>query len=149
VAEGCTVTQARVGVRGRLLDASSSTRKSKYTPIGAEVLHRLAARARRQTITAFEPLILLGFVRGRGKFIEKKRFVDFCGYRRDPFLSFFLSFFGLENPITGLVDPVSFLFCFLLEAATQLARQVHQERTQVVCSNKVDRSRLALRHSRY
>ena len=29
---------------------------------------------------------------------------------------------------------------FLFEAATQLARQVHQERTKVVCSNKVDRS---------
>ena len=41
------------------------------------------------------------------------------------------------------------VFCFLFEAATQLARQLHQECTQVVCSNKVDRSRLALRHSRY
>jgi len=41
-------------------------------------------------------------------------------------------------------------FCFVLfEAATALARQFHQERTQVVCSNKVDRSRLAFRHSRY
>jgi len=37
-------------------------------------------------------------------------------------------------------------FVCLFEAATQLARQVHQEHTQVVCSNKVDRSRLALRH---
>ena len=38
-------------------------------------------------------------------------------------------------------------FCFVLflfEADTQLARQVHQKRTQVGCSNKVDRSRLAL-----
>jgi len=34
------------------------------------------------------------------------------------------------------------------QAVTQLARQVPQEHTQVVCSNKVDRSRLALRHSR-
>jgi len=40
------------------------------------------------------------------------------------------------------------LWFVLFEAATQLARQVHQERTQVVCSNKVDQSRLALRHSR-
>jgi hypothetical protein len=39
-------------------------------------------------------------------------------------------------------------FFFLLKAATQLARQVQQERTQVVCSNKVGRSRLAQRHSR-
>jgi len=31
----------------------------------------------------------------------------------------------------------------LLKDATQLARQVQQERTQVVCSNKVSRSRLA------
>ena len=70
---------------------------------------------------------------------------------------------------------IIFTFCFMIipffglfEAATQLARQVHQERTQVVYSNKpkvdrkvhqertqvvysnkVDRSRLALRHSRY
>jgi len=40
------------------------------------------------------------------------------------------------------------LFFCLLKAATQLARQVQQERTQVVCSNKVGRSRLAQRHSR-
>ena len=39
-------------------------------------------------------------------------------------------------------------FFFLLKAATQLARQGQQERTQVVCSNKVGRSRLAQRHSR-
>jgi len=43
----------------------------------------------------------------------------------------------------------SCLFFCLFEAATQLARQVHQECTQVVCSNKVDRSRLAFWHSRY
>ena len=41
------------------------------------------------------------------------------------------------------------VFGFLFEAATQLARKVHQEHTQVRCSNKVDWSRLALRHSRY
>jgi len=48
-----------VGVQGRLLDASGSTRQPKYTPIGGAELRRLAARARRQTISAFEPLILL------------------------------------------------------------------------------------------
>jgi len=42
---------------------------------------------------------------------------------------------------------VSFFF-FVCFAATQLARQVHQERTQVLCSNKVARKRLARRHSR-
>jgi len=43
----------------------------------------------------------------------------------------------------------SFLFCFGC-AATQAARQVQQERAQVVCShgNKVARKRLARRHSR-
>ena len=46
---------------------------------------------------------------------------------------------------------ISFHVCvyvlfLLFEAATQLACQVHQERTQMVCSNKVDWSRLALRH---
>jgi len=61
-----------VGVRGRFLDASGWTQKSKYTPIGAAALRHLAARARRQTISAFEPLILLEFERERGKFIEKK-----------------------------------------------------------------------------
>jgi len=41
------------------------------------------------------------------------------------------------------------VFDFLLGyAATQLARQVQQERTQVVCSNKVAQKRLARRHSR-
>ena len=38
-----------------------------------------------------------------------------------------------------------FCFCF---SATQLARQVHQERTQVVYSNKVAQKRLTPRHSR-
>ena len=41
----------------------------------------------------------------------------------------------------------TFLSFVFLKAATQLARQVHQERTQVVCSNKVDRSCLTQRHS--
>ena len=35
-----------------------------------------------------------------------------------------------------------FILHFLCFAATQLARQVQQERTQVVCSNKVARKRL-------
>jgi len=44
---------------------------------------------------------------------------------------------------------VSFVFfVFFGYAATQLARQVQQERTQVVCSNKAARKRLARRHSR-
>jgi len=38
------------------------------------------------------------------------------------------------------------LFCFLWFAAIQLARQLQQERTQVVCSNK--EARMARRHSR-
>ena len=42
---------------------------------------------------------------------------------------------------------LSFVLFFLFEAATQLARQVHQERTQVVCSNMVPGT-LARRHSR-
>jgi len=37
---------------------------------------------------------------------------------------------------------------FLVQSATHLACQVQQERTQVVYSNKVGRSRLAQRHSR-
>ena len=43
---------------------------------------------------------------------------------------------------------VLFSFFPFGKAATQLARQVQQERTQVVCSNMVGRSRLAQRHSR-
>jgi len=35
-------------------------------------------------------------------------------------------------------EPIRYLF-FWFEAATQLARQVYLERTQVVCSNKADR----------
>jgi len=38
-----------------------------------------------------------------------------------------------------------FFGCFV---TTQLARQLHQERTQVVCSNKEALKRLARRHSR-
>jgi len=38
-----------------------------------------------------------------------------------------------------------FFWCF---AATQIARQLHQEHTQVVCSNKEVWRRLARRHSR-
>ena len=37
------------------------------------------------------------------------------------------------------------VFCY---AATQLARPLHQERTQVVCSNNVARNRLARKNSR-
>jgi len=39
-------------------------------------------------------------------------------------------------------------FILFWYAATQLARQVHRERTQVMCSNKVAQKRLARRHSR-
>ena len=59
VMAGCDVTQARVGVQGRFLDASGSTLQPKYSPIGGAAQRRLAARARRQTISAFEPLICL------------------------------------------------------------------------------------------
>jgi len=55
----CDVTQARMGVQGRFLDASGSTRQPKYNPFRGAALRRLAARAHRQTISAFEPLILL------------------------------------------------------------------------------------------
>ena len=51
-------------------------------------------------------------------------------------------------PITArtLTGGVQFYSCCL--AATQLARQLHQERTQVVCSNRESRKRPARRHSR-
>jgi len=39
-------------------------------------------------------------------------------------------------------------FFLVLFCRTQLARQLQQERAQVVCSNKVARKRLARRHSR-
>jgi len=48
----------------------------------------------------------------------------------------------ISSPITR-----SFFFNFGF-AATQVAPQEQQERTQVVCSNKVARKRLARRHSR-
>jgi len=48
-----------MGVQGRFWDESGSTRQPKYTPFRGAALRRLAARARRQTISAFEPLILL------------------------------------------------------------------------------------------
>ena len=47
------VTQARVGVQGRFLNASGSTWQPKYPPVGCSALRRLAARARCQTISAF------------------------------------------------------------------------------------------------
>jgi len=40
------------------------------------------------------------------------------------------------------------LFLGFFEAAAQLARRVQPKHKQVVCSNKVGRSRLAQRHSR-
>ena len=56
---GCDVTQARMGVQGRFLDASGSTRQPKYNIFRGATLRRLVARACRQTISVFEPLILL------------------------------------------------------------------------------------------
>jgi len=44
---------------------------------------------------------------------------------------------------------VHFHYFFGCFASTQLARRLHQERTQVVCSNKVARKRLARRHSHW
>jgi len=55
----CDVTQARMGVQGRFLDASGSTQQPKYNPFKGGALRCLAAHTRRQTISAFEPLILL------------------------------------------------------------------------------------------
>ena len=64
-------------------------------------------------------------------------------------------------PQLGLILPLRFpswsgyilgsgdeLNLFLVQAATQLVHQVQQERTQVVCSNKVARKRRARRHPR-
>jgi len=56
-AGGCMVTQARVGEWGCFLDASGLTRPSKYDPARDAALRRLKARARCQTISAFEPLV--------------------------------------------------------------------------------------------
>ena len=67
-AEDCMVTQARVGVRAHSLDASGLTRPSTYDRIGAAALRRLTAPTRRQMISLFERLIMLGPVRGRGNF---------------------------------------------------------------------------------
>jgi len=53
----CSATQTTTSVQGRFLDASGSL--TNYNPFRGAVLRRLAARARRQTISAFEPLILL------------------------------------------------------------------------------------------
>jgi len=53
--------------------------------------------------------------------------------------------FCRDNPHLGTV---SFFCFFFFEAATQLARRVQPNSTQVACSNKVGRSRLAQRHSR-
>jgi len=64
---------------------SGSILQSEYAPIGAAALRRLAARARRQTISAFKPLIFLGSVQGRNKLTLQRRFVDFSGYKRDAF----------------------------------------------------------------
>jgi len=52
---------------------------------------------------------------------------------------------NISHKTPSLRRALSFFCCF---AATQLARQVQQERTQVVCSNKEARKRLARRHSR-
>jgi len=45
----------------------------------------------------------------------------------------------------NFVKQIIFFLCFV---ATQLARQLQQERLQVVCSNKEARKHLARRHSR-
>jgi len=55
----CDVTQARMGVQGRFLDASGSTRQPKYNPFRGAAMCRLVASARRQMNSAFEPHILL------------------------------------------------------------------------------------------
>ena len=48
----------------------------------------------------------------------------------------------------GVVKHFTFFDFFWCFVATQLARQLHQGRLQVVCSNKEARKRLAGRHSR-
>ena len=57
-------------------------------------------------------------------------------------ISFFLSSFGPGSKTQRTI------FCFVFFVATQLARQLHQERLQVGCSNKEAWKRLARRHSR-
>jgi len=51
---------------------------------------------------------------------------------------FFVGWFWIHTDSTPIT--AGFLFCFF--AATHLTRPVHQERPQVVCSNKVARKRL-------
>ena len=53
--------QARLSAQGRCLTASGSTGRSKYTPIGCASLRRRPPAARRQTISSFQHLILLGW----------------------------------------------------------------------------------------
>jgi len=48
-----------MGLQGHFLHASRSTQQSKHNLFRGEALRRLSARARRQTISTFEPLILL------------------------------------------------------------------------------------------
>ena len=54
--------QARVSAQGHCLTASGSAGRSKYAPIGCALLRWRPPTARRQTISAFEHLILLGLV---------------------------------------------------------------------------------------
>ena len=51
----------RMGVQGRFLDASGLTQQPKYNLFRGAALHRLTARARRQKISAFEPLKFVSF----------------------------------------------------------------------------------------
>ena len=53
-----------------------------------------------------------------------------------------------QSPVSLLYCHTAF-FCFWWFAATQLARQLQQERTQVVCSSKEAWKRPARRHSRF
>ena len=60
----------------------------------------------------------------------------------------FLSWAGDASP-SALFELARVFFVCVCLAATQIARQLHQERIQVVCSNKVARKRLSRRrHSR-
>jgi len=52
-------------------------------------------------------------------------------------------FIGKPKGRSKMISNALQFFLFFVKAATQLARQVQQERTQVVCSNKVGRNRLA------
>jgi len=57
---------------------------------------------------------------------------------------------GFDVKLLGIypLGPYVVFLVFCCYVATQLSRQLHQERTQVVCSNKEAWKRLALRHSR-